>query len=142
MDFLFGGDSLEKLKDWLYQLVVWIAQVHDRLWAYNRSFSSPFTDKELHFIVIGAIGLILFAFSFLLFRLLTRLNRYGVMAWLFSLALIFFITFAIEVGQYLTHTGSMELADIVYGIVGFFIASAGAALLYGLGCFIRWLFRK
>ena len=42
----------------------------------------------------------------------------------------------------MTHTGSMELADIVYGIVGFFIASAGAALLYGLGCFIRWLFRK
>ena len=132
---------MEELKEYLYQIVAWIARAHDSMWAYNRSFSSPFTDKELHFIVIGTFGLLLFVLAFLLFGLLTRLNRFGLMAWLFSLSTVLFVTFAIEVGQYLTHTGNMELEDIVYGIVGFFIASVGAALLYALFCLLRALVR-
>jgi hypothetical protein len=131
-----------ELKEYLYQIVAWIARIHDSMWEYNRSFSSPFTDKELHFIVIGAFGLVLFALSFLLFKLLTRLNRSGVMAWLFSFSVVLFVTFAIEIGQFVTSTGNMELEDIVYGIVGFFAASVGAALLYGLFCLLRALIRQ
>ena len=134
---------MEELKEYLYQIVAWIARVHDSMWAYNRSFSSPFTDKELHFIVIGAFGLGLFVLTFLLFGLLTRLNRFGIMAWLFSFSTVLFVTFAIEIGQFVTNTGNMELADIVYGLVGFLAASVGAALLYALlrllWALVRWL---
>ena len=132
---------MAELKEYLYQIVAWIARVHDSMWAYNRSFSSPFTDKELHFIVIGAFGLAFFVLAFLLFGLLTRLNRFGIMAWLFSLSTVLFVTFAIEIGQFVTHTGNMELEDIVYGIVGFLIASVGASLLYALFCLLRALVR-
>ena len=137
LDFL----PLQQFKDWLNQLVAWIAEIHDILLEYAKNLPSPLTDKDLHFLVIGAFGLAVFIFSFFLFKLLNRLNRYGIMAWLFSFAVVLFVTFAIEVGQHLTKTGSLELGDIAYGVAGFLYASAGAAALYLVFCLIRWLFR-
>ena len=132
---------LQQYKEWLKEIVVWIAGIHDRLLEYSNVLPSPLTDKDLHFLVIGAFGLAVFIFSFFLFRLLSRLNRYGMMAWLFSLAVVLFVAFAIEVGQHLTKTGNLELGDIAYGVMGFLYASAGAAALYLIFCLLRWLFR-
>ena len=132
---------LQQYKEWLKEIVVWIAGIHDRLLEYSNVLPSPLTDKDLHFLVIGAFGLAVFIFSFFLFRLLSRLNRYGMMAWLFSLAVVLFVAFAIEVGQHLTKTGNLELGDIAYGVMGFIYASAGAAVLYLVFRLIRWLFR-
>jgi hypothetical protein len=132
---------LQQYKEWLKEIVVWIADIHDRLFDYSKTFPSPLTDKDLHFLVIGAFGLAVFIFSFFLFRLLSRLNRYGMMAWLFSLAVVLFVAFAIEVGQHLTNTGNLELGDIAYGVMGFLYASAGATALYLIFCLLRRLFR-
>ncbi len=132
---------MEQLRDWLYELVVFIARVHDRLWVYNKMLPSPFSDKEMHFIVTAVFGLLLFLLLLPLFRLLTKLGRSGLMAWLFTLMSLFFISFAIEIGQQVTGTGSLELEDIVYGLVGFFAVSAGVGLLYLLYLFIKWIMR-
>ena len=137
LDFL----PLQQYKEWLRTIVVWIAGIHDRLLEYSNVLPSPLTDKDLHFLVIGAFGLVVFILSFFLFRLLSRLNRYGMMAWLFSFAVVLFVAFAIEVGQHLTKTGSLQLGDIAYGVAGFVFASVGAAALYLVFCLLRWLFR-
>ena len=137
LDFL----PLQQYKEWLKEIVVWVADIHDKFLEYSKNLPSPLTDKDLHFLVIGAFGLAVFILSFFLFRLLSRLNRYGMMAWLFSFAVVLFVVFAIEVGQHLTKTGSLELGDIAYGVMGFLYASAGAAVLYLIFCLIRWLFR-
>ena len=42
----------------------------------------------------------------------------------------------------MTGTGGMELADIVYGAVGFLAASAVLGILYLLYLLIRWLLEK
>ena len=60
---------MEKLKDWLYELVVFIARVHDAVADYNRTFSSPLTDKEMHFVVVGGVGLLFFLLILLPFLL-------------------------------------------------------------------------
>jgi glycopeptide antibiotics resistance protein len=39
------------------------------------------------------------------------------------------ITFAIEIGQQITHTGNMEFADIMFGLVGFIAMFAVFAVL-------------
>ena len=130
------------LKDLLYDIVAWIARVHDSIWVYNRGFDSPFTDKELHFIVIGATGTLLLLNAFPLFRFLSRRGRDDFLAWLFTLTAVILITFAIEIGQHVTKTGKMELEDIVYGVVGFLVASLGIALLYFLFFLLRKLFRR
>ena len=41
--------------------------------------------------------------------------------WIYVFTLILVITFAIEIGQKVTNTGSMEFADIVFGIGGFIL---------------------
>lgn len=130
------------LRKWLYQLVSFVARFHDSIVDYNQGTVVPFTDKELHFIVIGLFGLLLFLLVLPLFRFLTRRGRYGLMTWLFTFSTVLFVVFAIEVGQQLTRTSWMQMWDIVYGIAGFLAASVLIALGYLLLSLIRWLFRK
>ena len=129
-------------KNWIYQLVAFIARVHDSIVAYNKSMGSPYKDTGLHFIVIGLFGLLLFLLVLPVFRFLTRRGRYGLMAWLFTFSTVLFVIFAIEVGQYLTKTGSLHTRDIAYGIAGFLAASAVIALAYLLARLMRWIFKK
>jgi len=134
--------ELEQLKDWLYELVIFIAKVHDQLVAYNRTLPSPYTDKEMHFIVVAAFGLLFFLLILPLFLFLTRYGRAGLMAWLFTFMTILFVALAIEEGQRLTRTGSFQLLDAAYGIAGFLAVSVVLGVLYLLYLLIRWLFRK
>ena len=126
-------------KDWLYRIVTFIARVHDSIIAYNEGTTTPRTDKELHFVVIGLLGLLLFLLAVPLFRFLTRKGWYGLMAWLFTFMTILFVTFSIEEGQRLTNTGNFQLLDIAYGVMGFLAVSAALGLIYLLYLFIRWL---
>ena len=133
---------METLRKWLYQIVTFVARVHDRIADYNQGTEAPLTDKELHLVVIGLFGLLLFLLVIPLFRFLTRRGRYGIMAWLFTFSTVLFVVLAIEVGQQLTKTSRMQLWDIVYGIAGFLAVSAVIALLYLLFSLIRWLLGK
>jgi len=132
---------LDSLKDWLYKIVSNIAYIHDSVWHYARTLPVRLTDKDLHFIVIGLFGLALLLLVLPLFRLLTRLGKSGLMAWLFTLSTVLMISFAIEIGQHMTQTGKMDLGDIVYGVLGFLAASAIVGLLYVLIRAIRSIFK-
>ena len=102
----------------LYWIVELIAQVHEYLISLNDNFEYVFSDKELHFIVIGILGMAMLFVIYPLFKALSR-NHIMVIAWIYVFTLILVITFAIEIGQKVTGTGSMEFADIVFGVVGF-----------------------
>ena len=119
-----------------------IARVHDSIYELNADSGLPFTDKQLHYIVIGLFGLILFLVALPLFRALARRGHTGLLAWLFTMAAVAAVSFAIEIGQQQTGTGNMDLEDIVYGLEGFLAVSALIALLYLAGCLLRWLFGK
>ncbi|MGN0513472.1 MAG: hypothetical protein ACI4GD_04265 [Lachnospiraceae bacterium] len=102
----------------LYWIVEQIAKVHTYLLTLNDSFEYVFSDKELHFIVIGIIGMLMLFIIYPLFKALSK-NHVMVIAWIYVFTLIIVITFAIEIGQKITNTGAMEFADIVFGVVGF-----------------------
>lgn len=102
----------------LYWIVEQIAKVHTYLLTLNDSFEYAFSDKELHFIVIGIIGMLMLFIIYPLFKALSK-NHVMVIAWIYVFTLIIVITFAIEIGQKITNTGAMEFADIVFGVVGF-----------------------
>lgn len=133
---------MELLRSWLYELVVFIARVHDELWEVNRMLhDSPFSDKEMHFIVTAAFGLLLFLLLLPFFRFLTKHGRAGIMAWLLAFMTVLFVTFAIEIGQQVTGTGGLELGDIVYGVAGFLAVSAAVGLLHLLYQIVKWIMR-
>ena len=105
--------------DLLYRIIYWVAQVHDQILNINNSGGYYFDDKQLHFIVIGVIGMLMIFVTHPLFTLLARTGHTMVISWLYVFTLVLVLTFAIEIGQGVLGTGNMEQGDITYGIMGF-----------------------
>ncbi len=109
------------MKEFLYQVVDVIARLHSRLLGLNDAYEYNFTDKELHFLVIGILGMALIFLVYPLFQWLADRGHVMVVAWIYVFTLIIVITFAIEIGQKVSHTGNMEFSDIVFGVFGFIV---------------------
>ena len=131
------------MADFLYVIVKMIAVIHDMIMTWNDSFETVFSDKELHFLVIGFLGMGMLFVIYPLFKLLGE-NHVLVIAWIYVFTVIIVIVFAIEIGQGITGTGTMDFDDIVAGVAGFmamFIAFVVArAVVKGVFRLIRSLF--
>lgn len=127
------------MESFLYAIVTLIARIHSSIMGLNDQVENSFTDKELHFIVIGALGLLMLFIIYPIFRWLANNNHTMVIAWFYVFTVIIVITFAIEIGQGITGTGAMELADITAGILGFLVMFAVFAAIRGIYHLIcRW----
>ena len=109
------------MKELLYTIIEIISVLHTKLLALNDAYEYNFTDKQLHFIVIGILGMVLVFAIHPVFLWLAKRKHVMAITWIYVFTLILVITFAIEIGQKVTNTGSMEFADIVFGIGGFIL---------------------
>lgn len=125
----------------LYWIVEQIARVHRYLLTLNDSFEYVFSDKELHFIVIGFLGMAMLFVVYPVFKALSK-KHVMVIAWIYVFTLILVITFAIEIGQKVTNTGAMEFADIVFGVVGFLFMFIVFSIIRGIYHLIRNFLEK
>ena len=107
------------MRDFLYWCVGIIAKIHDKIMHLNNSYEISLSDKEMHFLVIGLLGMAMLFVVYPLFKYLARRNKELFIAWIYVFTVIIVITFAIEIGQKISNTGAMEFADIMFGIVGF-----------------------
>lgn len=119
------------MEKFLYGLVKIVTRIHNGIMTWNDSFETVFTDKELHFWVIGIIGMLLLLVIFPLFKALSK-KHVLVIAWLYVFTLMVVLTFAIEIGQGFTHTGTMDFDDIVFGLVGFMVLFLIFAAIRGI----------
>ena len=117
------------MKRLLCAIVYGIAEIHNKILTWNDNSSHNFTDKELHFLVIGIMGMLMILAIYPVFKHLASKNHIMTITWIYVFTLIIVITFAIEIGQGYTGTGAMEFADIVFGIVGFLTMFAIFAIL-------------
>lgn len=109
------------MKELLYWIVECIAKIHSWLLRLNDAYEYNFTDKQLHFLVIGVLGMGLIFTVYPVFKWLAKRGHVMTIAWIYVFTLIIVITFAIEIGQKVTNTGAMEFADIVMGMFGFVV---------------------
>ncbi len=116
----------------IYGILDIIAQVHTYILTLNDAYEANFTDKELHFLVIGIVGLALIFMVHPLFTLLAKTNHVMVISWIYVFTLILLFTFAIEIGQKLTGTGVMDFEDIVFGVWGFLLMFLVFAIIRGI----------
>lgn len=123
----------------LYGIMEIIARIHNYIMHLNDRFEYNFSDKDLHFLVIGALGMLMIFVVYPLFKWLAGRKHVMVIAWIYVFTLILVITFAIEIGQKISNTGNMEFADIVFGVMGFIVMFAVFALIRGIYHGIRWL---
>ena len=119
----------------------WIAKIHSHILRLNDAYGYNFTDKELHFLVIGMMGMGFIFVVYPVFKWLAKHDHVMVIAWIYVLTLIIVITFAIEIGQKVTGTGNMEFADIVMGVFGFIVMFLVFSVVRGIYKLIRNLIR-
>ena len=130
------------MKEFLYKIVEWIAKFHNFFLRLNDNFEYSFSDKELHFLIIGVIGMGLIFVIYPVFKWLAKRDHIMVIAWTYVFTVILVLTFAIEIGQKVTNTGVMEFADIVVGVFGFVAMFLVFSAIRGIWHFIRRLWNK
>ncbi len=130
------------MKSFLYKVVEYAARVHNKLLSLNDAYEYHFSDKQLHFLVIGMLGMLLIFVIHPIFKALSRSGHVMVISWIYVFTLILVITFAIEIGQKITNTGTMDFDDIVFGIAGFILMFALFAIIRAIIRGIARLIRK
>ena len=130
------------MKEFLYAIVGYIAKAHNAILGLNDAYEYNFTDKQLHFLIIGIIGMILVFVIHPIFTWLAKHNHTLVITWIYVFTMIIVLTFAIEIGQKVSHTGAMDFADIVFGVMGFILMFAVFAAIRGIILGIIKLIRK
>lgn len=126
----------------LYWIVEIIAKVHSKLLELNDSYEYNFSDKELHFLIIGAMGMAMIFVVHPVFKWLAKNNHIMVISWIYVFTLIIVITFAIEIGQRVTNTGVMEFADIMFGVLGFICMFLVFSVIRGIYHLVLKLIRR
>ena len=106
-------------KLFLYKCVEIMTRVHNKILTINDNRNWNLSDKELHIIVIGILGMILTLIFFPLFNYLVKKDHPTTITFIYVFTLVVGITFAIEIGQGITKTGSLQFGDIVAGLFGF-----------------------
>ena len=102
-------------------LVVLIAKLHTKILTLNDTFGWALSDKWLHFIVIGLLGLGMIFVLQPLFKWLATHDGTLLITFIYVFTVILVITFAIEIGQWYSGTGDMDFYDIASGVAGFFV---------------------
>lgn len=101
----------------LYEMTMIAAQIHESILHLNDNFELALGDKELHFLVMFALGMMLFFAVHFVFK---RLAKWSITAisFIYVFTVMTGLGFAIEIGQKITGTGEMDFRDIVAGLYG------------------------
>ena len=105
----------------LYKLIEIITLIHEKILSWNDNYEYNFSDKQLHFIVVGVLGMGLMFVIHPIFKFLAQKKLTIVISWLYIVTLLLVFTFSIEIGQKITKTGYMDFRDVLYGMGGFFL---------------------
>lgn len=118
-----------------------INDLHDKVLDIVSIAGYPLNDKQLHFIFMASIGIIIFAFTQLIFK---KLSKYSITAisFIYTLTVMIVIVFAIEIQQKITNRGNMEFSDIAYGLYGFIYIFLIYLLIKFIIIAIKLLYKK
>jgi hypothetical protein len=123
------------MKEFIQILAEIVNNIHDFILLFvSDTLNSNATDKDLHFWIMGIIGIIIFLFVLFLSNLISRM-RFGItiLSFLYTFTVMVVLVFAIEIQQALTSRGNMEFQDAAVGLWGFivfFLVFAAISSLY------------
>ena len=92
--------------------------LHDRISIAVKLLKLDVNDKDLHFWVIGVIGIVIFLLTDAFFK---KIAKWGisVVSFVYTFTVLVVIVFGLEIEQKITGRGVMEFKDVVYGLWGF-----------------------
>lgn len=118
------------MKELILLLTAIVNEVHDVL---NQLFGMSMTDKDLHFWVMGIIGIMLFLAVYLVIKIIEKMKFSAtILSFIFTFTGMTVLVFAIEIQQAITNRGNMEFADAAMGLWGFVVFFAIYAMVMGV----------
>lgn len=114
----------------LKMIVGIISELHNIFIKFFDGIGMQFNDKQLHFIIIGVIGMFIYLVVNKLFKMISKYSI-SVLSFIYTATVLVVIVFAIEIGQKITNSGNMEFADIVAGLWGFTALFVVYLIIYG-----------
>ncbi|WP_226670854.1 hypothetical protein [Metabacillus litoralis] len=111
------------MKDIILFFVEIVNNVHDVLIVLlNDMLGLQLTDKDMHFWIMGVIGMITFSVVYLISKWLAQF-KIGIhlIAFLYTLTFMFVLVFAIEIQQAITNRGNMDFIDAIIGLWGYIV---------------------
>jgi hypothetical protein len=108
-----------------------VNQLHDMIMHAFSRMGFQLSDKDLHFWIMGFIGIFVFFFVYLAFKLMETLKwSTAIFSFIYTFTVMVVLVFAIEIQQAITNRGNMDFVDAVIGLWGFLV------FFYGV-CFNR-----
>ncbi|MCM3675366.1 MULTISPECIES: hypothetical protein [Peribacillus] len=132
------------MKEIIQILAEIINNLHDFiLFFVSDTLNSNATDKDLHFWIMGIIGIIIFLFVLFLSKLISRM-RFGItiLSFLYTFTVMVVLVFAIEIQQALTSRGNMEFQDAAVGLWGFIVFFMVFAVLSSIFLLVKNFFKQ
>ena len=99
-------------------IVAIINELHDFITKFSSVMNLNLNDKDLHFIVIGIIGIFIYIVVDGLFKAMSKYSI-SILSFIYTFTVLIVIVFGIEIMQKITKRGHMEFLDIVAGLWGF-----------------------
>lgn len=129
-------------KQLLNAIVKVVSIIHTSIMSLNDKYEMFLSDKALHFIIIGLIGMFILLIVYPFFKWLVEKNQLVSVAWIYTFTILIALTLLIEIGQDFSGTGDMDFGDIVSGLLGFIVMSGICiAVIYGFK-YIKNYFNK
>ena len=77
----------------LYFLIELITSIHNTILTWNDNNLIGLSDKDLHFVVIGILGILMIAIIYPLFKFLAKRHHFLTLSFIYVFTLIIVITF-------------------------------------------------
>ncbi|MDM5358766.1 hypothetical protein [Peribacillus sp. ACCC06369] len=132
------------MKEIIQILAEVVNNLHDFiLFFVSDTLNSNATDKDLHFWIMGIIGIIIFLFVLFISNLISRM-RFGItiLSFLYTFTVMVVLVFAIEIQQALTSRGNMEFQDAAIGLWGFIVFFMVFAVLSSIFLLVKNFFKQ
>lgn len=132
------------MKDGIIFLVEIVNNLHDILiLLLNDILGLQMTDKDMHFWIMGFIGIFTFACVYVISKWLSKFP-FGIhlISFLYTLTFMFVLVFAIEIQQAITNRGNMEFIDAIIGMWGFIALFLVYAIIAGFFIITKLIVKK
>ncbi|WP_088043398.1 hypothetical protein [Bacillus sp. EAC] len=111
------------MKEIIIKLTEILNNIHDIIQLYvSDKLNLELSDKDLHFWIMGIIGITAFILVLILSKLISKMP-FGItiLSFLYTFTFMVVLVFAIEIQQAITNRGHMEFQDAVIGLWGFIV---------------------
>ena len=132
-NYYVSGSRIMQIVNMFINLVY---SLHTKILSLNDAYETSFSDKQLHFLVVGLFGVLLIILIGPIFKWLAKKHLTIIITWIYVFTIILVLTFAIEIGQGFSGTGVMDFNDIVAGVEGFLLFSLILLLIIGI---VYWI---